>query len=91
MVRVKVSVLLCDYPLEGDDFHEGDAEEWFFTAPGKPRCPIHLCQRHAEPLHKVFQHAPTGPAAPEVKTMEQIEREKAAAKAAASRAARKRS
>lgn len=84
MVKVRAIVVRCD--VCGAE----DAQEWFFTPPGGQRTPIDLCDEHAAPVIAVVAHAQkSGNGGTVVKTMEQIEKEKAAAKAAATRAARK--
>lgn len=61
------------------------------TPPGGQRTQVDLCEEHAAPLREVYGHAPkNGNGGPVVKTMEQIEKEKAAARAAAKRAAKAR-
>lgn len=85
MVKVRLVVPICDWPG-----CENEAEEWHLTPPGRPRCPIDLCEEHAAPLMTAYENAPKGNGGGhQVKTMEQIEREKAAAKRAAARRAKK--
>jgi hypothetical protein len=74
---------MCDWP---DCAREG--EEWFMTPPGRPRTAIDLCEEHSAALREVFAHAPRPGEAQQVKTIEQVEREKEAARRAASRRAR---
>jgi hypothetical protein len=86
MVRVRVVMVLCSWPD-----CQNEAEEWFMTPPGKPRCGIDLCDKHSVHLWAAYQYASKGGDGPQVKTMQQIDREKGAATAAATRRARKKS
>lgn len=80
MATVNVKIAVCD--LCGQE-----AECWHFTPPDKPRIAVDLCEDHSQPLREL-QETLEKRGGGKVKTMEQIEREKAAARKAAARRVR---